>query len=181
MAKAGNCLGYLRHNVNQGGGKYVHRCVAEEMLGRPLDTTEVVHHEDGNRSNNDPFNLMVFKTNSDHIKHHMGTGELRRLEDGTYIRYVPAKEPKVRIVKVKPIRVERSKYKIEWPDADSIHRLVWSTPTQQIASTLGVTDSAIGKYCKRLGVPKPPKGWWAKLSNGVAGLSCPTPVAPLTN
>jgi hypothetical protein len=65
--------------------------------------------------------------------------------------------------------------KIEWPGKEGIHRLVWSTPTQQVGTTLGVTDSAIGKYCKRFGVPKPPKGWWTKLNNGVSGLSCPIP------
>lgn len=65
--------------------------------------------------------------------------------------------------------------KIEWPGKEGIHKLVWNTPTQQVASTLGVTDSAIGKYCKRFDIPKPPKGWWAKLSNGVSGISCPLP------
>lgn len=175
MSKIGNCLGYLRHNKTQGGGKYVHRCVAEEMLGRALEPTEVVHHEDGNRSNNQPSNLMVFKTNSDHINHHRNNGELIRLDDGSYIRYLVPKPSKVVTTKAKLVRVEKPKHKIQWPDAGSIHRLVWSAPTQQVATTLGVTDSAIGKYCKRLGVPKPPKGWWTKLNNGVTGLSCPIP------
>lgn len=51
------------------GNKYVHREVAEAMLGRPLEPGEIVHHRDGNPHNNDPENLMVM-TQSEHMKLH---------------------------------------------------------------------------------------------------------------
>jgi hypothetical protein len=51
-------------------GMPAHRVVAEQKLGRKLKKNEVVHHIDGNRRNNDPHNLMVFSSNSDHIRHH---------------------------------------------------------------------------------------------------------------
>lgn len=51
------------------GNSYIHREVAEEMLGRPLKSDEVVHHKDGNRQNNDPNNLMIM-TQSEHMKLH---------------------------------------------------------------------------------------------------------------
>jgi hypothetical protein len=36
MSTIGNCLGYQRYSETEGGGKYVHREVAERMLGRKL-------------------------------------------------------------------------------------------------------------------------------------------------
>lgn len=47
-----------------------HRFVMECKIGRYLKPEECVHHIDGNKSNNDPSNLMLFKNNSEHIKHH---------------------------------------------------------------------------------------------------------------
>src|SRR4030065_95113 len=47
-----------------------HREVMAVKIGRPLLRTEVVHHIDGNNLNNDPDNLMLFKTNSEHVKFH---------------------------------------------------------------------------------------------------------------
>jgi hypothetical protein len=50
-------------------GRHAHRVIAEQMLGRPLKSWEVVHHIDENRHNNDPSNLQVMHW-YDHILHH---------------------------------------------------------------------------------------------------------------
>ncbi len=47
-----------------------HRLVMEKMIGRYLTQEEIIHHIDGNKSNNKPSNLWVFKNRSDHTKHH---------------------------------------------------------------------------------------------------------------
>lgn len=46
------------------------RLVMEAKLGRYLEPTEVVHHIDGNRENNDPANLMLFSNNGEHVRFH---------------------------------------------------------------------------------------------------------------
>lgn len=43
----------------QSCGKYEHRSVVESIIGRELTKKEVVHHIDGNKSNNNPNNLVL--------------------------------------------------------------------------------------------------------------------------
>lgn len=62
-------MGYVRIRVNN-RYRREHRVVAEQILGRPLDATEVVHHVDGNKGNNSPDNLEVFESNGAHIHLH---------------------------------------------------------------------------------------------------------------
>lgn len=51
-------------------GRHTHRIVAEQMLGRPLKSGEVVHHIDGDKRNNHPLNLMVFPSQQKHALWH---------------------------------------------------------------------------------------------------------------
>lgn len=52
------------------GEKLEHRLVMEQKLGRPLLPSEVVHHIDENPSNNDPSNLELLASQSDHALLH---------------------------------------------------------------------------------------------------------------
>lgn len=45
---------------------YTHREKMEEQIGRKLSDTEIVHHIDGNKSNDDIENLYLCKNNSEH-------------------------------------------------------------------------------------------------------------------
>ena len=65
------------------GCVYEHILVAEKILGRKLKEQECVHHKDQNRTNNSLDNLMIFKTNEDHIAYH-GGAEAILGEDGIY-------------------------------------------------------------------------------------------------
>ncbi len=49
-----------------------------------------------------------------------------------------------------------------WPSQEEVSKLVWEIPSQQLAKQFGVSDVALAKFCKRYGISKPPRGYWAK-------------------
>jgi len=59
-------------SIYEGKGKYIfeHRKAMETLLGRKLNKNEIIHHIDGDKLNNDINNLLLFKTQKDHAKHH---------------------------------------------------------------------------------------------------------------
>jgi hypothetical protein len=61
--------GYVEHTRGEHKGKSVHVQKMEERLGRRLLPDEVVHHIDGNRSNND-WNNLALMTRAGHSRHH---------------------------------------------------------------------------------------------------------------
>lgn len=56
--------------ANAQGYVLEHRLVFEEWLGRYLGESEVVHHIDGDRSNNARWNLMLFRSPRQHLDFH---------------------------------------------------------------------------------------------------------------
>ncbi len=49
---------------------------------------------------------------------------------------------------------------------EEIFALVWEKPTLEVAKELGISDVAVGKLCARLQVPKPARGYWARVQSG---------------
>lgn len=49
---------------------YEHILIAEKKIGRRLKKGEVVHHINRIKYDNRPENLIVFKNNQEHLKHH---------------------------------------------------------------------------------------------------------------
>lgn len=59
-----------------------HRIVAQQKLGRPLTSQDIICHKDSNRSNNSPDNLQVFSNRADHARYHARQRK-RQLDDKT--------------------------------------------------------------------------------------------------
>src|SRR3990167_317123 len=53
-----------------------HRLVMEGMVGRYLVPKEVVHHINGDKSDNTKENLQLFKNHSDHFIHEIKNGNI---------------------------------------------------------------------------------------------------------
>jgi hypothetical protein len=49
---------------------------------------------------------------------------------------------------------------------EELYELVWAKPRTQLAQEMGVSDVWIGKQCRALDVPMPPRGYWANLAAG---------------
>lgn len=60
-------------------------------------------------------------------------------------------------------------------DRNVLYEEVWAEPMRDVAKRYGVSDVALAKTCRRLGVPVPGRGYWAKLKAGKADPRPPLP------
>jgi hypothetical protein len=49
---------------------------------------------------------------------------------------------------------------------EDLYELVWSKPMVELAQDLGLSDVALAKRCRKLGVPVPGRGYWARVAAG---------------
>lgn len=151
--------------ASSNGCVYEHVLVAEQKLGRPLTKDEVVHHIDGNKKNNNPDNLMIFATDSDHIGYHNGRKAYE--QDGVWHTIKPSYtcEQCGKIFE----RNFTSKGKHVYCSAECAYlsrtqcfpskkELVdtlidYNGNFWQAAKQFGITDNALRKKCKAYGLP----------------------------
>lgn len=58
---------------------------------------------------------------------------------------------------------------------EKLYKEVWSQPVQHVAKSYGVSDVALGKICRKLRVPVPPRGYWARVRSGAKPKRPPLP------
>jgi hypothetical protein len=71
--------------------------------------------------------------------------------------YVSNKENQI-FCSVECTQKSKEKFNISY---EELKKLVWSMPTTKVAELLGVSDVAVAKRCKKLGINKPPRGYWS--------------------
>lgn len=49
---------------------------------------------------------------------------------------------------------------------EALYEQVWKTPMSRLAAEFGISDVALAKICKKLDVPIPGRGYWARVTNG---------------
>src|SRR5688500_17413636 len=47
-----------------------------------------------------------------------------------------------------------------------LYRRVWETPLRTLAKEFGISDVALKKHCRKLNIPTPGLGYWAKREAG---------------
>src|SRR3954465_12231433 len=61
-----------------------------------------------------------------------------------------------------------------------LHSRVWSTPVDRLAREWSISNVGLGKLCRRLRVPVPPRGYWRRKETGrpVKEVALPRSVNP---
>ncbi len=57
-------------------------------------------------------------------------------------------------------------YSHECYDREKLYNEVWEEPVLKVAKRYGISDVAIAKICKKMRIPVPGRGYWAKLKSG---------------
>ena len=145
--------------ANSNGIVLLHRHVMSIKLGRWLKTEEIVHHIDNNKCNNNPTNLIVVSA-SEHTHIHRGYRKTAEcLSCGKSFDKINSKQ---KYCSYKCYNIFCKKFN---PSKKELHDLVWRMPTVRVAKLFGVSDKAVEKRCRLLGIKKPPRGYWAKIAS----------------
>lgn len=151
--------------ANLAGKVYEHRYVVWLRNGGSLGEDLHVHHIDFDRANNESSNLQEMSA-EEHIKLHKGeftTTSVVCARCGITFGVDPQRLKRSCSGKVFCSKDCNKLYSRRFEvNREDLHKMVWTMPTVEVAKLFGVSDKAIEKRCKLLGVEKPPRGFWAK-------------------
>lgn len=56
-----------------------------------------------------------------------------------------------------------------------LYQLVWQQPMIRLAEAYGLSDVGLAKICQKYDIPKPPRGYWARVEHGQTPSQTPLP------
>lgn len=158
--------------ANKAGKVMEHVYVMYSHIERPLEKDECVHHIDRDKTNNEISNLMLL-TISDHARlHQIENGNGGKVEKTCPCCRSIFESLESQDQKFCSVECNGKFYRRFEVSKEELTYLVWSVPTIKVAKLFGVSDKAVEKRCKLLGVEKPPRGYWAKVASGKMVNNC---------
>lgn len=150
---------------NWKGWIYEHIHLGEKIIGRPLNEKEVVHHLDGNRSNNRIENLLVLER-SQHKKLHEWLDRGAPFDESEGMNRVNSVESKVnRYCKVcsATLQAKQKEYcstecagydrqKVDRPSKEELRILIEDNSWLALGRMFGVSDNAVRKWARSYGL-----------------------------
>jgi hypothetical protein len=64
---------------------------------------------------------------------------------------------------------------------EDLYRQIWETPASVLAAQYDISDVGLAKACKRMGIPRPPRGYWRRKRTGKRVTAIPLPPASPTD
>lgn len=138
-----------------------HHYVMVNHIGRLLREDECVHHKNRDKTDNRLENLQLMTLTAH--------AELHAAEDRGVLKLKKTCPVCSKVFIVTSGQDHRVNCSISCKDsanrrfnitAAELEALVWQMPVRDVAKRLGVSDVAVHKRCARLGVNKPPIGYW---------------------
>jgi hypothetical protein len=62
---------------------------------------------------------------------------------------------------------------------EDLYQLVWTAPVSEIAARMGISDVGLAKACRRVDIPLPSRGYWARIGAGQRIVQAALPPIPI--
>lgn len=145
--------------ASKGGKVYLHRHLASIKLGRWVLPSEDVHHDNEDRADNRPENLIVTTRGAHAALHNRRRGPVPKSPGACEACGGLARR---RFCSTTCYSQSRQ---MSPEESAELERLVWSEPLTKVAQRLGISDVAVAKRCRKLRIKTPPQGHWNRKSS----------------